>query len=76
MAAQVLRSPDLLWGGLALLTGTAVTGAAIQTASAAAFRGGGRPESLSPIGTLACGAPYRRRSVFRGDGIRVGNQCL
>jgi hypothetical protein len=100
LAAQVLRSPDLLWGGLvifllngigtaatvvahrasgpaamltgclALLTGTAVTLAAIQTASAAAFLAGTAVAGAG-FGTAMLGV-FRTISTLAPPGQRAG----
>ena len=100
LAAQVLRSPDLLWGGLviflldgtgaaasvvsrrasgpaamlagclALLTGTVVTLAAIQTASAAAFLAGTAVAGAG-FGTAMLGV-FRTISALAPPGQRAG----
>ena len=100
LAAQVLRSPDLLWGGLvifllngigtgatvvarrasgpaamlagclALLAGTAVTLAAIQTASAAAFLAGTAVAGAG-FGTAMLGV-FRTISALAPPGQRAG----
>jgi hypothetical protein len=100
LAAQVLRSPDLLWGGLvifllngigtaatvvarrasgpaamlagclALLAGTAVTLAAIQTASAAAFLAGTAVAGAG-FGTGMLGV-FRTISTLAPPGQRAG----
>ena len=100
LAAQVLRSPDLLWGGLvifllngigtaatvvarrasgraamlagclALLAGTAVTLAAIQTASAAAFLAGTAVAGVG-FGTAMLGV-FRTISALAPPGQRAG----
>jgi hypothetical protein len=100
LAAQVLRSPDLLWGGLvifllngigatatvvvrrvsgpaamlagclALLAGTAVTLAAIETTSAAAFLAGTAVAGAG-FGTAMLGA-FRTISVRAAPGQRAG----
>ena len=99
LAAQVLRSPDLLWGGLvifllngigtaatvvarrasgraamlagclALLAGTAVTLAAIQTASAAAFLAGTAVAGVG-FGTAMLGV-FRTISALAPPGQRA-----
>jgi hypothetical protein len=100
LAAQVLRSPDLLWGGLvifllngigtaativargvsgpaamltgclALLAGTAVTLAALQTASAAAFLAGTAVAGAG-FGTAMLGV-FRTISTRAAPGQRAG----
>jgi hypothetical protein len=100
LAGQVLRSPDLLWGGLvifllngigatatvvvrrvsgpaamlagclALLAGTAVTLAAIETTSAAAFLAGTAVAGAG-FGTAMLGA-FRTISVRAAPGQRAG----
>jgi MFS family permease len=100
LAAQVLRSPDLLWGGLvifllngtgtsatvaarraggptamlagclALLTGTAVTLAAIQGASGAAFLAGTAVAGAG-FGTAMLGV-FRAISALAAPGQRAG----
>ena len=101
LAAQVLRSPDLLWGGLViflvtgtgaaatvafrghgdpaamlagclfLLAGAAMTLAAIETGSAAAFLAGGAVAGAG-VGTGFFLGAYRLLTALAGPGQRAG----
>src|SRR5579859_7428470 len=79
LAAQVLRSPDLLWGGLviflvgclALFAGAVMTLAAIETASPVAFLAGTAVAGAG-VGTGFFLGAYRILTALASPGQRAG----